>query len=94
MSKKIDGEKGDGTLYGDEILEFLRKSFNVDDEGLKEIFGVENVNEIVTKWITAWENGGASIKAAGENITKTSKKVFDELKSAGELDDLSGLEAN
>ena len=77
-------------LTQDEVLSYLRTAFNMTDEELAQVFNVETVDEVYSKWINAWDNGQKALNNAGDQLTKTSKEFFDSLN----LDDLNVEEKN
>lgn len=81
---------GNADLTQDEVLNYLRTAFNMTDEELAQVFNVETVDEVYTKWINAWDNGQKALNNAGDQLTKTSKEFFDSLN----LDDLNVEEKN
>ena len=75
MSNMINTEDGDvDSLESSEILDFLKTSFGVEDEdGLKEIFGVDRFNHL-------------NIKRDGDNITYSATLNTDKELSSTQLD--------
>lgn len=77
MFENMAGE--DKELSDTEIKDYLVNAFGMSEEDLAKVFDVETIDKVVEKWKIAWEDGETALASAGDNLTKTTKEIYDSL---------------
>lgn len=77
MFENMAGE--DKELSDTEIKDYLVNAFGMSEEDLAKVFDVDTIDQVVEKWKTAWKDGETALASAGDNLTKTTKEIYDSL---------------